>query len=455
MGPLDLRNPQRPRNQLFNKAVETLVKDEALDEPTRLERLKALAGVSREWNWPGLGLAIVHDLDDYSGLALLCALSGSGPRPASAPTSRRAGGVASRPAASAPLAGDEEMVDIVASRYATRVGENRSNDNATAMTSFAEWEKSLGNDAGCRSIAPAEAEGNKKKKAKNARARCRSSPPITRRSAIDDAEFSRRASNVLTRIPAYATFNQQQLLRTNDWRACLFVRSLDQYLAVPQARAGSGRGLQHPCHDAGLSRPGAARRAGPRAGRRTTSRSCSARCLRPIHRKTRMAAFDALANAARHDEAIGAPHHARAREALEAARQEISQGRADRPDRAHARRPSGAGQPRPSGPSSIGTRRVGGMIVLVDYASPSVLDSTRDATTVGLSTNLRRRGALPRPRARARLHPAHCAAGAGRGDLVERHVDRAVRHARSGHHGASATASSSRRSARTSRPMRR
>ena len=31
------------------------------------------------------------------------------------------------------------------------------------------------------------------------------------------------------------------------------------------------------------------------------------------------------------------------------------------------------------------------MIVLVDYASPSVLDSSREATTVGLSTNLRRR----------------------------------------------------------------
>ena len=31
------------------------------------------------------------------------------------------------------------------------------------------------------------------------------------------------------------------------------------------------------------------------------------------------------------------------------------------------------------------------MIVLVDYASPSVLDSTREATTVGLSTNRRRR----------------------------------------------------------------
>ena len=31
------------------------------------------------------------------------------------------------------------------------------------------------------------------------------------------------------------------------------------------------------------------------------------------------------------------------------------------------------------------------MIVLVDYASPSVLESSRDATAVGLSTNLRRR----------------------------------------------------------------
>jgi SWIM zinc finger len=31
------------------------------------------------------------------------------------------------------------------------------------------------------------------------------------------------------------------------------------------------------------------------------------------------------------------------------------------------------------------------MIVLVDYASPSLLDSTRDTTTVGLATNLRRR----------------------------------------------------------------
>ena len=38
--------------------------------------------------------------------------------------------------------------------------------------------------------------------------------------------------------------------------------------------------------------------------------------LRPLHRKTRLAAFDALVNAARHNEAVARRVHARAREAL-------------------------------------------------------------------------------------------------------------------------------------------
>jgi hypothetical protein len=38
--------------------------------------------------------------------------------------------------------------------------------------------------------------------------------------------------------------------------------------------------------------------------------------LRPLHRKTRMAAFEALANAARHDAAVAQRIQARAREAL-------------------------------------------------------------------------------------------------------------------------------------------
>ena len=50
--------------KLFNECVGKLMRDETLGDDTRRERLKALAGASREWNWPGLGLAIIHHLDD-------------------------------------------------------------------------------------------------------------------------------------------------------------------------------------------------------------------------------------------------------------------------------------------------------------------------------------------------------------------------------------------------------
>src|SRR5262245_27064300 len=51
-----------PIAKLFNERIGKLMRDEALDDDTRRERLKSLAGASREWNWPGLGLAIVHTL---------------------------------------------------------------------------------------------------------------------------------------------------------------------------------------------------------------------------------------------------------------------------------------------------------------------------------------------------------------------------------------------------------
>src|SRR5262245_53359875 len=50
--------------KLFNASVGKLMREQALSEEVRRERLQALAGTSREWNWPGLGLAIIHHLDD-------------------------------------------------------------------------------------------------------------------------------------------------------------------------------------------------------------------------------------------------------------------------------------------------------------------------------------------------------------------------------------------------------
>jgi hypothetical protein len=98
---------------------------------------------------------------------------------------------------------------------------------------------------------------------------------------------------VLTRIPAYASFNQHQLLRTNDLARLLFVRSLDQYLAVPQAVQDLVEGSN--IHVMMLAyRVLALPDARARALAAGNVDILLGTLLRPLHRKTRMAAFEAL-----------------------------------------------------------------------------------------------------------------------------------------------------------------
>ena len=49
-----------PHSKLFNERIGKLMRDEALGDDSAPGAAQALAGASREWNWPGLGLAIVH-----------------------------------------------------------------------------------------------------------------------------------------------------------------------------------------------------------------------------------------------------------------------------------------------------------------------------------------------------------------------------------------------------------
>ena len=112
-----------------------------------------------------------------------------------------------------------------------------------------------------------------------------------------------------------STFNQDRLLRTNDLARLLFVRSLDQYLAVPQAVQdlveGSNIHVMMLAYRV-LALPD------PRASALAANNIeiLMGTLLRPLHRKTRLAAFDALVNAARYSEAVARRVHARAREAL-------------------------------------------------------------------------------------------------------------------------------------------
>ena len=267
----------------FNECVRKLMLEQQLGDEVRRLRLTALAGVSREWNWPGFGLARIHPLDDDLAALIYARYPDliRGPlRGNVTPTWWR--GFPNLIQA-AQVASDHDLVDTLASRYATRIswnrmrhGQQRDAGDQTASELAAYYQSIRDHDA---------------------------------------PEFSRRAANVLTRIPAYASFNQGLLLRSNDLARLLFVRSLEQYLELPQAVQdlveGSNIHVMMLAYRV-LALPD------PRA-RVLAAENVEillGTLLRPLHRKTRKAAFEALANAARHDEAVARRIHGRAREAL-------------------------------------------------------------------------------------------------------------------------------------------
>src|ERR1051325_10770520 len=61
-----IRVCSRPKES--NKEVMALLEDEKLPEKEIVQRLLLLAGVSREWNWAGFGLAAVHQLEEQVAL---------------------------------------------------------------------------------------------------------------------------------------------------------------------------------------------------------------------------------------------------------------------------------------------------------------------------------------------------------------------------------------------------
>ena len=270
--------------KLFNDRIGKLMRDAALSDATRRERLRALAGVSREWNWPRLGLAIIHRLDDDLACLVYARYPDLIRGPLRANVTPRWWRGYPNLVKAAQAADDDDLVDTLSSRYAVRIsrirpigGETKPNAEEIAASELAAYYQAI-----------------------------RDRDPI---------EFSRRASNVLTRIPAYATFNQHLLLRSNDLARLLFVRSLDQYLAVPQAVQDLVEGSN--IHVMMLAyRVLALPDARSRALAANNVDILLGTLLRPLHRKTRMAAFEALANAARHSEAVARRIHARAREAL-------------------------------------------------------------------------------------------------------------------------------------------
>jgi len=267
----------------FNDEFRRVLEDVGLDDATRVERLSALAGVSREWNWPGFGLARVHSLDDDLATRLYRRYPQlvHGPfKPNVVPRWWQGG---PQLLAAAQKAGDDELVDLLASRYVTRAG--------WEGLSFSPQVKALLKVAEELAVS-----------FQNLRER-------------DETAFARRAANILTQVPAFAIDSYDRLLRTNGFARLLFVRSFGAYLAVPEAVRDLVEASEVHVQMLAYRVLG---QDDDRARRLAVEflEILLGTLLRPLHRKTRLAAFGALANAAWGDAAAAGRVLQRAREAL-------------------------------------------------------------------------------------------------------------------------------------------
>jgi len=262
----------------YNAEVRTLIEDRALAPDETARRLVMLTGTAREWNFGGLGLALVRPLEDRVAVALHQRFPDLVRGPFRLHVVPGWGNAYPELSDRALATGDEDLVDWLASRLAT---------HGAAMT------------AAPKHIAVAEKLSRRYQELRDR----------------DPAAFARRAARVLTLVPAYAIYRYDALLRVNRLARLLFERSPSAYLADPAAMAdlieGSEIHVMAVAYRAlGLDDPRA------RALAVKHLDLLLGTLLRPLQRRTRALAFAALANAA-HDPAPAARVLKKAREALD------------------------------------------------------------------------------------------------------------------------------------------
>ena len=266
-----LRHAATPKE--YNAEVERLARDGGTEAR---RRLALLAGVGRELNFPGISFARVQALEDEVAVVLY----ERHPELLRGPFKRQlfAGWHASytKLVDTVLRAGDEDLIDFLASRFVTRGG--RWMDKAVLKTA---------------------------EQLSQHYERLRSDDPV---------EFAERAANVLGQVPPFVVFGYDELLATNRLARLLYELSPASYLVSARVVRDL---LEAPEIHVQRLAFRALSLADDRA-RRAASDNLDllvATLLRPLHRRTRLLAFDALVNAA-HDPEAGARVLAAAREAM-------------------------------------------------------------------------------------------------------------------------------------------
>ncbi len=244
----------------FNKHVIGLLENHSLPEKDVVERLLALAGASREWNWPGLGITTVHQLEESVALALYSRFPDLLRGPYKLHVQANMWGQNYTKLLDHFIAvGDEEMIDHLASRLVTRFGRwgnaGKLLEDADRLTDYYAALKT------------------------------------------NEAVFSRRAANVLGKVPAFSIYQYNALIKANRLARLLFERSASSYLADPRSLADLVEASE--IHVMALAYR-ALGLADPRARDQAVTHLplLMGTLLRPMQRDTRTLAFGALANGA-------------------------------------------------------------------------------------------------------------------------------------------------------------
>lgn len=243
----------------FNKEVMVLLANHTTPESVVVDRLLLLAGVSKEWNMPGFGLAAVHQLEEPVAMQFYERFPDLLRGPYRVHVQPHTYGECYPELLDRLIAaGDEEMIDMMASRIVTRQSHRGQSKRLANVEKLAAYYTAL---------------------------------------KADEAVFSRRAGNVLGQVPAYSIYQYNQVVRENALARLLFERSASAYLADPRSLADLVEGSE--IHVMSL----AYRALGLDDDR---AREQAAKhlplllgtLLRPMQRDTRTLAFGAIANAA-------------------------------------------------------------------------------------------------------------------------------------------------------------
>ncbi|MCP3104754.1 gliding motility protein [Myxococcus sp. K15C18031901] len=251
--------------ETFNAEVQRWLGEADRDEATSRRWLRRMTGAGAEWNVPGFGLTRVIPLTDEVAVALHARFPDLARGPFRLHLGASARGTAYPRLIDRLLkTGDETLLDFLTSRALTVV--------PTYSATAKEWEQVLDTLAAHFESLPREGGG-----------------------------FARRAAGALSAIPAYAVGSVDKLLPVNRLARLFFVRSDDHYLEEPRAVRDL---LEAPEIHAQALAFRVLGRDTPRARALAAANVdlLQATLLRPLHRRTRLAAFRAVANAAAHDE---------------------------------------------------------------------------------------------------------------------------------------------------------